>query len=155
MIHIKRFNENLSNKLIDDTIPFSYNTYKKDRNYTFIRICYDVIFFEDFGIFKKGDEYAKISIDYNDGEIDAYNENNKIILSQKYKTIPFVCDDSGEIDDDFINDYYDVKFAQKFGNFKKGDEFTSINIDFIKGVIIAFDSNGDIVTTQKYKATPI
>lgn len=57
--------------------------------------------------------------------------------------------------DVLFNTYYDVEFTDDFGEFKKGEKFSSISIDYSKGIIEAYNDNGEnIIKTQKYGCVP-
>ena len=46
---------------------------------------YDVEFTEDFGVFKAGERFKGVSVNYGDGLVEAYNEDGtEVIKSQKY-----------------------------------------------------------------------
>ena len=50
---------------------------------------YEVDFIEDFGVFKKGESFTSISVDYGRGFIEAYDEKGeKVIKKQNLKFIP-------------------------------------------------------------------
>ena len=51
---------------------------------------YEVIFTEDFGRIKAGDEFDSVHIDYDDGTIDFYRDepNAKRVLKIKFKCVP-------------------------------------------------------------------
>lgn len=58
-----------------------------------IDICfvsfYDVTFTDDFGVFKKGDTYSSVSVNYQEGVIEAYNEEGtEVIASQSFNAKP-------------------------------------------------------------------
>jgi hypothetical protein len=57
--------------------------------------------------------------------------------------------------DVLFNTYYDVEFTNDFGLFKEGEKFSSISIDYSKGIIEAYDDNGEkVIKTQKYGCVP-
>jgi len=73
------------------------------------------------------------------------------------KLIPFGWDDWEE-HDILLNSYYNVEFTEDFGEFKKGEKFSSITVDYIKGIIEAFigSPSDDLkIKTVTFKATPI
>ena len=54
------------------------------------------------------------------------------------------------------NQYYDVEFIDEFGEFKKGDKFKTITINYSEGIIEAYNESGkDIIKTQNWTAKPI
>lgn len=48
---------------------------------------YDVTFTEDFGLFKKDENYTDIMVDNQNGILEAY-KNGEVVVSQKFKCIP-------------------------------------------------------------------
>jgi hypothetical protein len=50
---------------------------------------YDVIFYEDFGIFKKDDKYPLVCINYEKGIVTAKTTVNTR-LTQKFKATPII-----------------------------------------------------------------
>lgn len=55
-----------------------------------VTIFYNVEFYEDFGIFKKGEKFNIISIDYNKGIIQSYNDEGiSIIRTQFFKCVAY------------------------------------------------------------------
>lgn len=58
--------------------------------------------------------------------------------------------------DTLLLSFYDVKFTEDFGVFKKGESFSSISVDYGKGIIEAYNDEGtEVIKTQKYSTTPI
>lgn len=50
---------------------------------------YNVTFTDDFGVFKKGDTYSSVSVNYQEGVIEAYNEEGtEVIASQSFNAKP-------------------------------------------------------------------
>ena len=76
------------------------------------------------------------------------------------KTIPFSWK-SWDEQDVLANTYYDVEFTDDFGEFKKGDKFKSIFVDYGEGIIEAYTGetgkNGDLKVVKKaqYRAVAI
>lgn len=76
------------------------------------------------------------------------------------KTIPFTWE-RWDPQDVLHNTYYEVEFIEDFGTFCKGDKFISIDVDYGKGIIEAYndeeDVNGDlqIIKRQEFKANAI
>lgn len=58
--------------------------------------------------------------------------------------------------DMLFNTYYDVEFTDDFGEFKKGEKYSSISINYSEGFIEAYDENGEnVVKKQKYGCVPV
>lgn len=69
--------------------------------------------------------------------------------------IPFEWSGWDEIDI-LMNSYYNVKFTDDFGNFKKDEEFSSITVDYQKGLVEGYNDDGsEVAKSQKFKCTPI
>lgn len=50
---------------------------------------YDVTFLKTFGVFKKGNKFSCIFIDYGNGIIEAYNEDGtEVVKTQKFVAAP-------------------------------------------------------------------
>lgn len=71
------------------------------------------------------------------------------------KTLPIKILGGWDSVDMLFNNYYDVEFTEDFGVFKSGDKFTSISVNYDKGVVEAYDENGEPVKQQKYIAKAI
>lgn len=57
--------------------------------------------------------------------------------------------------DILFHSYYDVEFTADFGVFREGEKFSSISIDYSKGLIEAYNYEGrQVVKTQKYGCVP-
>jgi len=70
-------------------------------------------------------------------------------------TIPFKWQGWDQCDILF-NFYMGVEFTEDFGVFKKGERFESISVDYSKGIIEAYEENGEsVIKTQKMKFLPI
>ena len=57
--------------------------------------------------------------------------------------------------DILMNIYYNVTFTGDFGVFKNEEKFTSVLVDYQKGVIEGYDDAGEVLKTQKFKCLPI
>ena len=58
--------------------------------------------------------------------------------------------------DVLLNSYYEVEFTEDFGAFNKGDIFSSISVDYGKGVVEAYSEDGtEVVKKQMFIAKPI
>jgi hypothetical protein len=69
--------------------------------------------------------------------------------------IPFKWTGWNEMDI-LMNSYYNVTFTDDFGAFKKNDTFSSITVDYQKGLVEGYNDDGSEVTkSQKFKCTPI
>jgi len=54
----------------------------------FVSFC-NVTFTDNFGVFKKGDTYSSVSVNYQEGVIEAYNEEGtEVITSQLFNAKP-------------------------------------------------------------------
>lgn len=50
---------------------------------------YNVTFTDNFGVFKKGDTYSSVSVNYQEGVIEAYNEDGtEVIATQSFNAKP-------------------------------------------------------------------
>ncbi len=71
------------------------------------------------------------------------------------KTIPFSWENWDQ-QDVLLHTYYNVEFLDNFGKFNKGDKFGSIDVDYGKGIIEAYNNSGtEVIIHQEYKSTPI
>lgn len=69
--------------------------------------------------------------------------------------IPFEWSGWDEMDI-LMNSYYNVTFTGDFGNFKKGESFSSITVDYQKGLVEGYNDDGSEVTkSQKFNCSPI
>jgi hypothetical protein len=71
------------------------------------------------------------------------------------KTIPFTWE-GWDDQDPLAHSYYKVEFVEDFGEFKSGEKFSSIFVDYSAGIIEAYNNEGtEVIKSQKYKAIPI
>ena len=76
------------------------------------------------------------------------------------KTIPFSWN-AWDQQDVLYHTYYNVEFLEDFGPFKKGEKFSSIDVNYGEGIIESYtgetDEHGDlkVVKMVKYKSIPI
>jgi hypothetical protein len=71
------------------------------------------------------------------------------------KTIPFSWN-AWDQQDVLHNTYYNVEFLEDFGPFKKGEKFTSIDVNYGEGFIEAYDDKGEnVIKCVKYKSIPV
>ena len=71
----------------------------------------------------------------------------------KCNTIPFEWD-RWDKQDELVHTYYNAKFLEDFGVFKK-DEILDIMVDFGKGLIEYFDDYGNLLKYQNFKSVTI
>ena len=58
--------------------------------------------------------------------------------------------------DELVNTYYDVTFTDDYGVFKKDEKFSSVTIDYAKGFIKAYSSDGlTVEKIQNFKTIAI
>ena len=58
--------------------------------------------------------------------------------------------------DELVHTYCNVSFTGNFGVFEQDEKFTSIEVNYGKGTIEAYDGNAEFPTkTQKFKAIAI
>lgn len=58
--------------------------------------------------------------------------------------------------DELFNSYYGVEFTDDFGVFKNGDKFSSISVDYGKGIIEGYSEDGEkVIIKQMFIAKPI
>jgi len=58
--------------------------------------------------------------------------------------------------DILANFYFDVTFTNDFGNFKKGENFRSMLVDYQNGLVEGYSEDGkEVMKSQKFKCTPI
>lgn len=58
--------------------------------------------------------------------------------------------------DILFNSYYNAEFTKDFGCFREGEKFSSISIDYSKGLIEAYNEDGDkVIKSQKYGCVPV
>lgn len=71
------------------------------------------------------------------------------------KLIPFQW--SGwDLQDALFHSYYDVEFTEDFGEFKAGEKYPSISIDYSNGLVEAYSDDGtEVVKKQSFVAKPI
>jgi hypothetical protein len=56
---------------------------------TLINSYYDVKFLADFGVFKAGETFSSITVNYGDGIIEAYSENGtEVVKTQHFVATP-------------------------------------------------------------------
>lgn len=71
------------------------------------------------------------------------------------KTIPFTFQGWDSIDMLF-NSYYEARFVKDFGVFKEGEHFSSISVDYSKGIIQAYNKEGtEVIKEQEYIALAV
>jgi hypothetical protein len=69
------------------TIPFKWQGW--DQCDILLNFYFTVEFTEDFGVFKKGETFESISVDYSKGLIEAYGEKGEsVIKTQQMKFFP-------------------------------------------------------------------
>jgi len=49
---------------------------------------YDVEFVNDFGVFKKGDKFDSVCLDYKLGELTYFDDDNNSTIVQKFTLLP-------------------------------------------------------------------
>jgi hypothetical protein len=69
-------------RIIEQIVPISWSGW--DPSSELNNVYYDVVIEEDFGVFKKGETYSSLSIDYGRGIIDAYSETGDEIVKRQY-----------------------------------------------------------------------
>lgn len=73
--------------IIEKTIPFQWVGW--DQHDVLFMAFYDVEFVEDFGIFKKGEKFDSISVNYGEGWIEAYDSTQiEPVKKQNYVAKP-------------------------------------------------------------------
>ena len=70
----------------EKTIPFTWEGW--DIQDTLMNSYYNVEFTEDFGVFKKGDKFSSICVAYDEGFVEAYDEDGQVLNTQKYTALP-------------------------------------------------------------------
>lgn len=71
------------------------------------------------------------------------------------KTLPFQWT-GWDMQDTLILSFYEVEFTEDFGSINKGDKFSSISVDYEKGIIEGYDEEGEkIIVAQKFIGTPV
>lgn len=71
----------------EDIFPITWKGW--DTVDTLFNIYYGAEFTADFGVFREGEKFSSISINYSTGKIEAYNEDGtQIIKTQKYGCVP-------------------------------------------------------------------
>ncbi len=69
--------------------------------------------------------------------------------------LPIEWDGWDEIDILFTA-FYNVTFVDDFGVFTKGENFTTVSINYGKGTIEAYNEDGtEVIKTQKFIAKPV
>ncbi len=88
-------------------------------------------------------------------ELEELNPNLSQDPPKKEKLFPFTWNEWDSIDI-LYNSYYQVVFLEDFGIFKRGERFTSVSVDYSKGIIEAYNETGDKVEkTQAYRCFPV
>jgi len=59
-----------------------------DEQEVFVLSFYYVEFINDFGIFKKGDKFDSVCLDYKLGELTYFNEVDNTTITQKFTLVP-------------------------------------------------------------------
>jgi hypothetical protein len=73
----------------EKTIPFTWKSW--DMQDVLANSYYDVTFAEDFGVFKSGESFKSVFVDYGKGIVESYNEEgSEVLKTQFYKSIPTV-----------------------------------------------------------------
>jgi hypothetical protein len=72
---------------IEKTLPIQVNGGWDEIDVLFNQY-YKIEFTEDFGAFKKGEKFDSLSINYGEGQIEAYDEEGKVVRNQNYTSIP-------------------------------------------------------------------
>lgn len=68
--------------------------------------------------------------------------------------IPFLWDGWDQIEVNFMQ-FYNVDFYQDFGPFLKGENFSSVSVDYLKGILEAYSEDGkEVIKRCKFTATP-
>jgi hypothetical protein len=70
------------------------------------------------------------------------------------KIIPFSWN-AWDLQDVLQHTYYDVEFLENFGIFEMGEKHICINVNYGKGIVEAYNQNGDLIKTVEFKAIPI
>ena len=70
------------------------------------------------------------------------------------KVLPISFEGWDDIDTLAFN-HYNAEFTEDFGVFKKGQKFDSLMVDFEKGIMEAYDQDGEVLAKQEFKLAPI
>jgi hypothetical protein len=77
----------MSNKFTEIVIPFEWDSW--DEIDILFTAFYNVTFIDDFGVFTKGETFSSISINYAKGTIEAYNDEDAVVIkTQKFIAKP-------------------------------------------------------------------
>lgn len=69
--------------------------------------------------------------------------------------IPFKWNGWDEVDI-LMNTYYGATFTEDFGSFKKDEKYSSILVDYQKGLVEGYNEEGtEVIRSQKFKCSPI
>jgi hypothetical protein len=61
-----------------------------------------------------------------------------------------------DMQDTMILSFYEAEFTEDFGSIKKGDKFSSICVDYGKGIIEGYNEEGsEVIVTQKFIGSPV
>jgi len=70
----------------EKVFPFTWNGW--DSIDVLFNSYYEVEFTEDFGVFKAGEKFSSVSVNYGEGWVEAYNEDGtEFIKKQEYKAL--------------------------------------------------------------------
>jgi hypothetical protein len=76
-------------------------------------------------------------------------------MVKEIDSVPVVCF-GDKIEDNLLNQYYNVRFSKDFGKFKSGEKAEMITIDFMSGTVKSYDKSGKkMIKKQKFVATAI
>lgn len=68
-------------------LPFTWEGWDQADNLIFS--YYNVSWISDFGIFKKGDSFSSLTVDFDNGLVEAYDSTGtKVVKTQKWKASP-------------------------------------------------------------------
>lgn len=68
------------------TLPILWTTWDEDD--VLVNQYHDVAITDDFGVFKQGENFDHLVVDYGVGKISVFNDNGDIIKEQKFISKP-------------------------------------------------------------------
>lgn len=72
------------------------------------------------------------------------------------QVVPIIWEEGWDQQDILVLTFYGVEFTRSFGIFNKGDKFRSIDVDYGKGIVEAYNEDGtEIVKTQVFLGAPV
>jgi len=74
---------------------------------------------------------------------------------EKETLVPILWDWWDQVEINFMQ-FYNVEFYENFGPFLKGESFSSVSVDYMRGIIEGYSEDGnEVVKSCKFTAIPL